>query len=73
MPLAASMAEEILGEFEDQIESWELVPGRELAEKKGYGMYEISIDGELVYSKKVTGAHITSDQFRGLIRERLEG
>ena len=40
--------------------------------KKGYGMYEISIDGELVYSKKATGAHIEFDHFRKLIRERID-
>ena len=66
------MAEKILGEFEDVIESWQLVPGREIAKQKGYGMYEISIDGELVYSKKATGAHIELDHFRQLLRERLD-
>ena len=66
------MAEKILGEFEDNIGLWELVPGREVPVKKGYGMYEISIDGQLVYSKKATGAHIELDQFRKLIRERID-
>ena len=66
------MAEKILGEFEDNIDSWELVPGREVPVKEGYGMYEISIDGEIVYSKKATGAHIELDHFRKLIRERID-
>ena len=65
------MAETLMAEFEDQIDSWELVPGREAPAKSGWGMFEISIDGQQVYSKKATGRHIELDEFRKLIRDRI--
>ena len=65
------MAETLIAEFEDQIEAWELVPGREAPAKSGWGMFEISIDGQQVYSKKATGKHIELDEFRTLIRDRI--
>ncbi len=65
------MAETLIAEFEDYIEAWELVPGREAPLKSGWGMFEISIDGALVYSKKATGRHIELDEFRKLIQDRI--
>jgi len=34
-------------------------------------MFEISIDGALVYSKKATGKHIELADFRKLIQDRI--
>jgi len=65
------MAETLIAEFEDHIEAWELVPGRDAPAKSGWGMFEISIDGALVYSKKATGKHIELADFRKLIQDRI--
>ncbi len=37
------------------------------------GRFEVSIDGELVYSKKATGAHPTDQQIIDEVRARLAG
>lgn len=42
----------------------ELIPG-------GKGMYEISVDGRLVYSKLETGAHIADAEAIKLIRAAM--
>jgi len=47
---AAWTAVEILSAFEDDIASFDLVPG-------GGGDFELSIDGELLYSKQETGEY----------------
>jgi selenoprotein W-related protein len=53
-----------MAEFERQIESWSLIPG-------GGGVFEITLDGDLVYSKKATGQHPTTDEVRQAIGDRL--
>ncbi len=65
------MAETLIAEFEEHIEAWEIIPGRDAPAKSGWGMFEISIDGALVYSKKATGKHIALDEFRKLIQDRI--
>ena len=65
------MAETLIAEFEEHIEAWEIIPGRDAPAKSGWGMFEISIDGTLVYSKKATGKHIELDEFRKLIQDRI--
>lgn len=35
------------------------------------GRYEVSIDGELVYSKAETGQHTTNEYILDLVRQRL--
>jgi len=35
------------------------------------GRYEVTIDGDLVYSKAATGAHTTNDYIVDLVRQRL--
>ena len=35
------------------------------------GRYEVSIDGELVFSKAETGQHTTTDHILQLVRQRL--
>lgn len=57
------MAEQLLEEFEHQIESLTLIPS------KG-GVFEVILDGSLIYSKKVTGRHAEYDEVAGPIRDR---
>jgi len=35
------------------------------------GVFEVVVDGDLVYSKKRTGRHAEPDEVAGLIRERI--
>jgi predicted Rdx family selenoprotein len=37
----------------------------------GNGRYEVSVDGDLVYSKAATGEHITNQRVIDLVRARL--
>ncbi len=57
------MAEQLLEEFEHQIESLTLIPS------KG-GVFEVILDGSLIYSKKATGRHAEYDEVAGPIRDR---
>lgn len=50
-------------EFEQQTTSLTLVPS------KG-GVFEVSVDGDLVYSKKATGRHPSYDEIAGPLRSR---
>ncbi len=59
------MTEELLGEFESHIASWKLVPSRG-------GVYEVTINGELIFSKKELGRHAEIDEVRKLLQARLE-
>lgn len=34
------------------------------------GVFEVEIDGELLYSKKATGKHADDEQLLGLLRSR---
>ncbi len=62
------MAETIITTFRSigahPVEELRLLPS-------GGGRFEVTIDGELVYSKAATGQHTTSEQIVELIRERL--
>lgn len=58
------MVEGLLEEFEHNIESLTLTPG------KG-GVYEVTVDGDLIYSKKETGEHAEYEQVAGPIRDRV--
>lgn len=57
------MAEQILGEFEHQTESLKLIPSRG-------GVFEVVVDGDLVYSKKATGRHAEYEEVAAEIRSR---
>ena len=56
------MTETLLKEFETSIENWEFIPGDS-------GAYEVTINGDLVFSKKALGRHAEIDE----IREALAG
>jgi selenoprotein W-related protein len=57
------MVESLLEEFEADIASIGLIPS------KG-GVFEVIVDGDLVYSKKATGVHAEYEDVAGRIRER---
>lgn len=58
------MAEKLLDEHLMKIEAITLIPS-------SGGVYEVTIDGDLVYSKKETGAHAEHEDVAGPVRERL--
>ena len=57
------MAEQLLAEFEKDIDSIELITG------KG-GAFEVIVDGDLVYSKHETGRHAEYEDVAAPIRAR---
>ena len=56
------MVEQLLDEFEQDIESVGLIPS-------GGGAFEVVVDGDLVYSKKATGRHAEGDEVLERVRE----
>ena len=50
MERALGVAGTLLGKYKNQVESFELVPS-------GGGVFEFTVNGELVYSKRATGVH----------------
>ncbi|HET6884460.1 MAG TPA: Rdx family protein [Pirellulales bacterium] len=63
--MAVSLASRILAEFKMQIESLKLVPD------KG-GCFEVSLNGDLVYSKLKTGEFPDEPRMLGLIGKQLK-
>jgi selenoprotein W-related protein len=53
----------LLEEFEQDISDLKLVPSRG-------GVFEVVVDGDLLYSKKATGRHAEHDEVLKLLRER---
>lgn len=39
----------------------------------GGGVFEVTVDGDLVYSKKATGRHAEYDEVLSSLREKLAG
>jgi selenoprotein W-related protein len=58
------MVSQILNEFQHDISDLKLIPSRG-------GVFELVIDGDLVYSKKETGRHAEPEDILGPIRERV--
>ncbi len=57
------MTEQLFADFEDSIEEFTLIPSRG-------GVFEVEVDGDLVYSKKATGRHAEYEEVAGPIRSR---
>ena len=57
------MAEGLLEEFAASVESLTLIPS-------SGGVFEVTVDGDLIYSKKATGQHAEYEQVAGPIRDR---
>ena len=60
------LAEELIKEFEHLIEKLTLVPSEG-------GRFEVSVNGQLLYSKLHTGRHAEAGEVLGLIRGLVEG
>jgi selenoprotein W-related protein len=53
----------LLAEFEHQITDLKLIPSRG-------GVYEVTVDGDLVFSKKATGRHAEPEEILKAIRSK---
>ena len=60
------MADELLKNFEPEIASLELIPS-------SGGVFEVLVDGGLVYSKKATGRHAATSEVINSIRDLAGG
>ena len=63
VPQAASLAEILMNEFSWDISGIQLIPGTE-------GAFEITFDGDLIYSKKQTDEFPSNELIARLIRGR---
>lgn len=61
-----SLATDLLRQFESQIESLELIPS-------DGGRFEVSVNGNLVYSKLQTRRHAETGEVAGLVRKLMRG
>ena len=66
MPNAAGLVARVLAEWEGVIESLEVVPG-------SGGIFDVHLDGELVFTKSMLGRYPQPDDVLPLLRERLDG
>lgn len=55
---------ELLKNFEDQIASLELIPSHG-------GCFEVTVNGELIFSKLATGRHTSSAEINQLLHARF--
>jgi selenoprotein W-related protein len=60
------LANELLKNFEPDIESITLIPSEG-------GRYEVTVNDKLVYSKLQTGRHPNPGEVMGLVKELLQG
>lgn len=58
------MAESLLNDFENSLDSLELIPS-------SGGVFEVTLGSELVYSKKVTGRHAETSEVIDSVRAIL--
>ena len=58
------MTEELLPEFESQVASWKLIPSTG-------GVFEVTVNGELIFSKKQLGRHAEIDEVRKLLKAKI--
>lgn len=58
------MAADLLGAYPQSIAGLTLVPGAN-------GRYEVTVNGELIFSKAATGRFPELDEIKGLLQDRL--
>jgi selenoprotein W-related protein len=58
-----SLAEALLDEFSQDIQELKLIPSYG-------GIFEVMVDGQLIFSKKQTHRHPTIDEIRKVLRQR---
>jgi len=63
-PECVGLTERLLEEFEQQISDLTLIPSRG-------GVFEVTVDDELLYSKKATGRHAEHDEILAQLRKRV--
>lgn len=56
----------LLAEFEHHVERVVLVPS-------SGGVFEVMVDGDLIYSKKATGRHAEPEEILDPVRRRVAG
>jgi selenoprotein W-related protein len=56
----------LLGQYERSIERIGLIPS-------DGGRFEVTVNGELIYSKLATGRHLEEDELLGLISDFMDG
>ena len=61
---AIQEAQELLLEYEDRIKQVSLIPG-------GNGVFEVAVDGRLVFSKKRLGRHAEAGELTNLVGSAL--
>ena len=64
MPRAVGLADEVLKGWAPIIETMELVPS-------SGGRFEVSLDGELIFSKASLKRHAEAGEIADMVRERL--
>ena len=64
MPRAVGLTDELLQGWAPIIETIELVPSSK-------GRFEVTVDGELVFSKAKVGRHAEPGEVATLVRERI--
>ena len=60
-----SLAGDLVREFEHEIESVALLPS-------DGGRFEVSVNGDLVFSKKQLGRHAEAGEVAGIVRKLVE-
>jgi selenoprotein W-related protein len=64
VPRAVGLTDELLQGWAPILETIELLPSSK-------GRFEVTVDGELVFSKAALGRHAEPGEVAGLVRERL--
>jgi selenoprotein W-related protein len=64
VPRAVGLADELLKGWAPIIETIELLPSSK-------GRFEVTLDGELIYSKASLGRHAEPGEVAGIVRERV--
>jgi selenoprotein W-related protein len=64
VPRAVGLTDELLQGWAPILETVELLPSSK-------GRFEVTVDGELVFSKAALGRHAEPGEVAGLVRERL--
>jgi selenoprotein W-related protein len=55
------LTDELLKDFETEIESLELIPS-------SGGVFEVQVNGSLIYSKKATGRHASTGEILNIVK-----
>lgn len=58
------MTEQLLAEFAEDVTTWTLVPA-------SGGVFEVTLDDALVFSKRAVGRHATIEELRAALQARV--